>query len=254
MRYFLRNGHMELIYEGSSRKSWQIDPRQLRHRYFVQVAPDGHLVGGMLQQGTRPATGRWLEIGKIYDPLPRRYFVQQTDFNTLVPGLLVQNDTPPGPRWKDIQSKALFYLINFDDVPYFIIEGNEEEPIATGEDFMNDIVIPAMDLVYPDRNPATSVRFKLFYSLDDYGVAFEDPGILVPFPTGATSTNIGYFLTGTSTFINELSTTDTAPAELIIHPDGDYGYFSFILGILDENDVISEYIYLNGILHHFLPG
>jgi hypothetical protein len=249
---------MSFSYTPRIKKTWELDPKQLRHRYFIQLGPEGNPVLGMLQQDTHPATGQWLEVGKIYDPLPGRYFVQQTDFNTLVPGLLIQNDTPPGPRWKDIQSHPYFYFVVFDNPVYYLVETDHPVTLGTGESFVDDVVNPVLDSVYPGRNPAKEIRFRLFYSLDSYEQVVADPGIMVPFPTSAAPEGIGYYLTGAGIYINELSSTGTAPAELIMNPvnqPGYYpGYYHFILGILDENNDIREYVFMNAVFNHYRPA
>jgi hypothetical protein len=246
---------MALTYTPKQRKSWMLDTKELRHRYFVQLAPDKeHIVPGSLHQGIRPITGQWLELGTIRRKLAERYFVQQTRFNTLVPGLLVQNDLPPGPSWKDIQTYLSFYVIEFDDVPYTVIENYEDASLATGEEFLGDIVNPALDLIYPGRNPATPIKLQAYYYRDGYPQLGDDVSLLVPFSTAENSTDIGYFLTGTSTYVNQFFSTDTADAELIVKADAEYGYFSFVLGVFDENGEVTDYIFLDDIFNHFLPG
>lgn len=232
-----------------------LDPKTLRHRYYVQLTPDRqHLVLGMVQQDTRPRNGRWLELGTIRKKLAERYFVQQTGINTLVPGSLIQSDTPPGSTWKDVQTQTLDHVLYISPRPYTVNENSEEVIFATGEEFMQDVVNPALNAVYPNRNPADPIRIRPYYFMDIYSQYNNDPSTLTPFTTPGNDTGIGYYLTGTSTYAAEFNSTDTASAQLIIQPDAPYGYMTFVLAILNSSNQVIDYIFITDVLNHFLPG
>jgi hypothetical protein len=246
---------MSLTYLPGKRQPWTLDPKTLRHRYYVQLTPDQqHVVLGMVQQDTRPLTGQWLQLGTIRRKLAARYFVQQTSINTLVPGSLIQSNTPPGSTWKDIQTQTLDHVLYFTPLPYTVNENSEEVTFATGAEFMEDIVNPALNAVYPNRNPSDPIKIRLYYYMDIYSQYNNDPTTLTPFTTPGNDTGIGYYLTGTSTYAAEINSTDTAPAELIIQPTAPYGYMSFIFAILNDADEVVDYIFINDVVHHFLPG
>lgn len=246
---------MDFTYIPRQKKSWELDTRQLRHRYFVQLAPDQeHLVPGMVQQGTRPPTGQWLELGTILRKLPERYFVQQTSFNTLVPGLLIQSDTPPGNTWKDIQTRPLFHLITFEDIPYDAFEISGEYTFVTSEVFISEIVNPALDVVYPDRNQEEPVRLQLYYFRGRYNQLANDITLLTPFATNDVPANLGYFVTGTSTYTNIFDNTTEEPANLTIKSEAAIGVYSIILAVINDDDEIMDYIFLEYVVNHHLAA
>jgi len=246
---------MEFTYFPGQKKSWELDTRQLRHRYFVQLAPDQeHLVLGMVQQGTRPPTGRWLELGTILRKLPERYFVQQTSFNTLVPGLLIQSDTPPGNTWKDIQSRPMFHVITFQNPPYNAFDIATEYTFTNNQDFIDEIVNPALDEIYPNRDQEKSVRLQLYFFWGNYTYFVNDTTLLTPFATTATPADLGYFATGSSTYTNIFENTTTEPANLTIKPEANVGTYSIILAVVNDDDEIIDYIFLDEVLYYFLPG
>lgn len=134
-----------------------IDPGRLKHRYFVQLAPDEkHLVLGMLHQGEKPAAGRWLEVGRFTQSLPKRYFVQDTGFHTLVPGSLIQANQKLQGRWKEIMpaSEKRFYKIIFDQ-SYEIaiaapsIEFHTHYYLISTDQFIANQIIPIQEALYP---------------------------------------------------------------------------------------------------------
>lgn len=252
---------MSLSYSPGTNKPWIIDTRQLRYRYYVQLSPDQqHVVPGSVLQGTRPPVGDWLELGTIRKKLAARYFVQQTTNNTLVPGLLIQSDTPPGNNWKDIQSQPLFHVINFDDFVYDAFEISGEYTFATNEEFINDIVNPALDLVYPNRDQEKPVRLQLFYFRNNYDrfVEFQKYGpytdLLTPFATADVPAKLGYFLTDLDTlaYVNIFENTTTEPAIMTIDSTAQPDVYSFILAVLNSNNEAIEYIFLNKILYYHL--
>jgi hypothetical protein len=230
---------MEYIYTPYQIKPWDLDLRKLSHRYFVQVSPDQqNLVPGSLQQGNHPSIGRWLEIGNIRKDLIQRYFVQQTNFNTLVPGLLIPGEEPPGETWKDIVTKDRFYIFDFGSL--YLAYG------ITGDDFMTDHVTPALDKLYPNRNPATPITLKLYYFNGNSGELNSDPDLLKPFGSGIL--DLGYYLTGSSTYVNTIQSTTTAPANLTVKPEAELGEYSIVLGIVGKDNEVREYIVLDRIL------
>lgn len=242
---------MDFVYT-SPKRSWQLDPSQLRHRYFVQAAPDQqHVVLGMLQQGRRPRNGRWLEIGTIRQKLAHRYFVQQTSFNTLVPGSLIQTDEPPGENWKDIQTYDLFHFFDFG-TPYVVWDVTEETTFVTAEDFINDVVTPVLNQIYPNRDPDVPITLNIYYTTEDYTTIQNDPSLLIPFSSG--DNLIGYYLTDSETYVDSFESNTTAPANLTMKPEAGFDFFSIVLEVVDQEHVIKEYIYLDYILRHLLPG
>lgn len=237
---------MPYTYTPPATKTWDLDPRQLRHRYFVQVSPDRqNLVPGSLQQGNTPPIGHWLEIGSIRKDLIRRYFVQQTDFNTLVPGLLIPADEAPGETWKDIVTKDRFYIFDFGSL-YLAYGIMTTYTFVTGDDFMTDHVTPALDKVFPNRNPATPITLKLYYYNGNPNNLNNDPDLLKPFGSG--DLDLGYYLTGSSTYVNTIESTTTAPANLTIKPEAPLGSYSIILGIVGRDNEVRDYIMLKSIL------
>jgi hypothetical protein len=237
---------MEYIYTPYQVKPWDLNPRKLSHRYFVQVSPDQqYLVPGSLQQGNHPPIGRWLEIGSIRKDLIQRYFVQQTDFNTLVPGLLIPGDEPPGDSWKDIVTKDRFYVFDFGS-PYLAYGIMTTYTFVTSHDFMIEHVTPALDKLYPDRNPATPLTLKLYYFTGTSSELNNDPTLLKPFGSG--NLDLGYFLTGTSTYVNTIQSTTTVPANLTIKPEAALGNYSVVIGIVGKDNEVRDYIMLDSLL------
>lgn len=236
----------------SPRRPWQLDPGELRHPYFVQTVEDKlHLVTGMLTQGARPRSGNWLKIGTIRKKLAHRYFVQQTSFNTLVPGSLVQTDEPPGDSWKDVQTYDLFHLFYFFN-PYLVLDIEEETTFDTAANFITEMVTPALNEVYPGRDPNAPITLKLYYTTEDYTTIQDDPSLLIPFASG--DNLIGYYLTDSGTYVDSFESNTTEPANLTMKPEAPLNSYSIVLEVVDPGNQIRNYIYLNSIVNHRLPA
>lgn len=246
---------MAITYTPGGKKSWVLDTKKLRHNYYVQLAPDQeHIVLGSLQQGTRPPIGQWLQLGTIRRQLAGRYFVQQTRFNTLVPGVLIQSDTPPAPNWKDIQSQPLFHVIRFESIPYYAHNISDEYTFATSEEFIDEIVNPALDEIYPNRDQEEPVKLQLYYFRGRYTQFVNDITLLTPFNTPEVPTKLGYFLTDTDTYADHFTNLDDEPANLTIQPEAHPGTYSIILAVTNEDDEVIDYIFLEYVISYTLPA
>jgi hypothetical protein len=239
-------------YTAPGTETWKINPQQLRHRYFVQLGPDGYPVVGMLQQGTRPPVGEWLEIGTIRQQLPERYFVQQTNFNTLVPGSLVQTDTPPGNTWKDIRIYDRFHRFQFW-WSYDAFPSSSEHILVSIQDFIVGVVTPALDEVYPNRDLGKPIAFKLYYFENSYEQLVNDPTKLVPFSSESV---LAYKLTDSGTYADSFDTLTSTPANLTIKPEAPDDFYSIVLKVVNGSDSKSpiDYLFIENIVHKFLPG
>lgn len=220
----------------------------LRNKYFVQLAPDGeHLVLGMLHQGTRPPTGNWLEVGKIDRTFPDRYFVMYTDFHTLVPGSLITADKLPQGKWKELkqQSDPMFYRVYITDNSLTHTPLNIPDYIMVN--YSEDVLAPAR-FTYghihsiPSNNPA-SFDYKLYYYAGSFNELNNDPSKLTLF--GSPGALFRIFDPMYSVY---LDTFHSIIYESLwwfeiwgILPQGSY---SFVLGILNSNNEIVEYIVL----------
>lgn len=240
---------MAIEYATQPRANWEIDPRKLRHRYFVQSAPDNaHLVTGMLQQDTYPKTGNWLEVGKITRDFPVRYFVQYTQFHTLVPGSLIQGDALPEGRWKELKkvSGGPWYRVSITAPDgYLLFLTGSAQDITGYDEFNTQKVLTALDLVFPLRDTSIAVTIRLYYFRGNYEELGEDPSQLVPFSTG--DFHLGLFVTGTG-YTDTMVTTPPMPASLRASASILPQTYSIILGILDETNEVTDYLVLENII------
>jgi hypothetical protein len=246
---------MTLAYSPPQVKASEIDPMKLRYPYFVQLASDGqHLVPGMLQQGTQPAIGDWLNVGSIEQDFPERYFAQYTNFNTLVPGSLVQAGRLPAGRWKEVKKKRIPFH-RFVGDPYFLDPLPSHDTYSDPFEFNSSKVLPALDYVYPDRDPDVPIKMYIYIfkgSFEDLG---NDPSKLIPFPStvdfilpdGAFLGYLSYLLGG---YTNILYTNDVA-GELTFEPELPVGVYSIIAAILDEDDEVTDYFVFDGVLNRY---
>jgi hypothetical protein len=247
-----------------TKKPTEIDPEKLRHRYFVQLAPDGaHLVPGMLKQAGKPATGRWLELGRFHQSLVKRYFVQYLDEHTLVPGSLVQAERLPEGQWKEVKRRARdFYRIVFDE-PWVV----QTPPPSMIPDptiylnlafdlpfFLSNIVSPVMQTIYPGVDPYHPLRtVTMYYFNGTFDQLHFDESKLTLFGLSKFFMVVDLGLTVfTSDFplIDELSpfprddeyyltVTDYTPDD----------YYSWVMRILNPQTGDYDYIFLENIVH-----
>lgn len=240
-------------------KRSEIDPKKLRHKYYVQLAPDGdHLVLGMLQQSTRPSIGKWMDVTNIDRDLPDRYFVQYTGFNTLVPGSLIEGHSLPKGKWKEIKrTKTLFHRVVFDthftktfpNVPF-----NSTQTITTLDNFILNQVVPVVRHIHPGIPnypftdfvilPAPNIRFNLYYFKGTYQQLGEDKTKLQPF----TGTNFKITLSFVQQPYTNIVAWETTIKELIISSAAANGTYSLVVAILDDHGNESEYIFMENIV------
>jgi hypothetical protein len=236
---------------------WEINPEELKHRYYVRLSHDRErLVPGILQQDTKPAPNGWLDVTAIDRSFPERYFCQYTDFNTLVPGSLIQSDKLPKGKWKEIKKPRMqFHRVSFSD-PYMITVPHSQGPFhltlffTMTDDFLIQRVNPALRAVYPDLPVlpyldtwipgSVNVRFNLYYFKGTFAELGNDKTKLISFNTQNLS--IGGGPNGITAWerksFNFLSCSDLTPA----------GSYCFILAILDAQNNEKDYVVLENIL------
>jgi hypothetical protein len=240
---------MALLYNAPPQDRSSIDQLKLQYHYYAQLAPDGkHLVPGLLQQGTRPADGIWIDVGKVRRDFPVRYFVQYTDFHTLAPGSLIPGDRLPEGQWKEVkkQTRGPWYQVTFTDPDvYVLFPLGSIDSFASYNEFNGQKVLPALDLVFPDRDPDEGIKIRLFYFHGDYEALNEDASQLFPF---AVTGDFAVFVTGLG-YTDILFTAPPMNAELRATVAITPGTFSIVLGIFNDSDVVTDYVVLENVLH-----
>lgn len=255
---------MPFTYYALPENPLEINPESLRHRYFVQLAPDGqHLVPGSLVQGRRPAIGHWLELGYIGRELPERYFVQYTDFNTLVPGSLVRGDTIPKGKWKEVKRPSIkFHRVTFTN-PYVpaiaVLEGETPQgphTITSQDEFVTNRVIPPLLLIYPDvplfttgdlnfNLPGPVIYFNLYYFKGSFAELDYDASKLTPFDAA------NYFMLKNNVNVIQPATNIGAwqrtPNSVVGEASAPAGAYCIVLGVLDAQKEIKDYVVLENI-------
>lgn len=241
----------------------EIDPEQLKDHYYVQLTQDRkRLVLGGLEQGSKP-NGGWLDVTQIDRDFPKRYFVQYTDFNTLVPGSLVQEDKLPAGRWKEVKrTRKLFHRVVVSD-PYNLVftpnvPFNTVQQFTSQDSFNINRVVPLLNILYPNalRDPVNDMALGPLISYIPYlfkgnfAQLGSDPTKLIPFGSQA---NFGLSFPGGSdatggagpwTISAGYRAIGTYLYGLIYLEDATY---SFVLGILNAQHEVQEYIVLENI-------
>lgn len=227
-----------------------VDQEQLRHTYFARLAPDGrHLVPGMLHQGKKPAKGRWLDVANVTRDLPERYFVQHTDFHTLVPGSLIQADRFPRGKWKEVKKQGIgFHRALFTDGGYEALNITDPTIFADPADFNTDKVIPVLEHVYPgvdfEENP---LDYQLYYFQGSFEELMADVSQMTLYGSDTqlrlniVMEEIGY--------VSRFSTSMLSNAEFSVQAEAPEGFFCIILGILNDQDEVVDYVVLEDILY-----
>jgi len=244
---------------------WEIDPKKLKHHYYVQLTPDRkRLVPGVLQQETKPTVGGWLDVTEIDRDFPKRYFAQYTDFNTLVPGSLVEEVKLPSGKWKEIKRlRKKFHRVVVSD-PYNLVfvpnvPFNTVQQFVSQDNFHINRVIPILNILYPnaprdhvnDMALGPLINYKPYVFKGNFAQLGSDPGKLIPFGGQANfgiSTSGGSDATGGAGpwIINTgYRSIGTYLYALIYLADATY---SFILGILDAHNEVQEYIVFENIV------
>jgi hypothetical protein len=240
----------------------EIDPKQLKHHYFVQLTPDRkNLVPGMLQQ-SQPEGNTWLDVTKVDRDFPKRYFVQYTNFNTLVPGSLVQENKLPEGRWKEVKRpRRKFHKVVFSN-PYNLVFAtdvpNSTVQYFTLQDNFNiNRVIPIFNLLYPDapRDHVNDmaigplINYIPYYFKGNFADLKSDPSKLIAFGQpnnfgiSAVANGVGAF--GPLTVSAGYRSPEMYLYGLTYLPDGTY---SIIIGVLDAAHEIKEYLVFENLV------
>lgn len=230
----------------------EINPEDLKYKYYVQLTPDRtHLATGMLQQenqkGNPPKEGNWLQVGKIDRNFTARYFVQYTKFNTLVPGSLVQGTRFPKGLWKEVKKSTSTFFSKVVFTQPDTYEANQSfglNSLTDYAEFKNNKMLPALNLVFPNRNFNAPISIRLFFFLGNYNELDKDPTKLHLFSTNTfalalyRSGNYESYITLNSNYPNtELRTSGGAPA----------GTYSIVLGVLNNNSEVENYVVMENI-------
>lgn len=242
---------------------WEINPEQLKHSYYVQLAPDKRrLVPGMLQQDTKPEVGSWIDVTKVDRDFPERYFAQYTDFNTLVPGSLVQKEKLPEGKWKEIKRRRPkfhrvvvtdpYNLVFIPDVPF-----NTIQSFTTQDNFNINRVIPILNTLYPDAprdrvndmSIGPLIRYTLYSFKGNFAALNSDPSKLIPFngnSFGLTVSGGSDSTGGAGPWVISAGyrALNTYLSAYIYLADATY---SFVLGILGTDNKIIDYIVFENI-------
>jgi hypothetical protein len=240
----------------------ELDPKKLKHHYYVQLAPDkARLVPGILQQETKPEVGSWLDVTAIDRDFPTRYFVQHTNFNTLVPGSLVEATQLPEGRWKEVKkTHTRFHRVVFDNpYPYFGFGGDPDTSfnISTQDQFITDRVTPALAALYPQiplyappdlsfhLPNAKQIVFNLYYFKGTFSDLNRDVSKLVPF----NSANLFYIVD----YANAPQPATNIAAWMITlnsitgRSRAQNGSYSFVLELLNVSEDAKEYVVLENV-------
>lgn len=241
---------MSFVYYPAEVSTSSIDYTKLRHKYFVQLQPDGqHLVLGMLQQGERPASGHWLEISKMDRTLPERYFVMYTNFNTLVPGSLITGTQQPQGKWKELKVKK-------NHLPFYRVYTTE--PLFTynlsglpgyqSDNFVG-LLFSAPEIYYAvhAEYPPGSFRFKVYYFFGSFNELNYDIDKLTLINTpGAYMQVIDIGNSNHYVDIFDSNVPDTF--WLGVQGTTPPGNYALIMGLLDNEDEVTEYIVIENAL------
>jgi hypothetical protein len=248
---------MSLTYHPYTYYPWEINPKELKHHYHVQLTPDRrHLVLGMLKQDDQPEIGGWLNVTAIDRDFSKRYFVQYTDFNTLVPGSLIEGNKLPEGHWKEIKRpRKQFHRVTFSD-PYTLnLPGGPFQltsPLDTMDAFLANKANPALRAAYPDQpvlpyldtwiSGSVGIKFNLYYFKGTFAELANDKTKLVVFNTSHLYISGHISPTG-------ITAWEMKPGQFLncngAIPDGTY---CFILAILNAHNFETDYVVLENIL------
>lgn len=240
-----------IYYPASANSGSSISQSTLKHHYFSQLSPDGgRLVEGVLQQGERPPTGRWIDVGNVNREFSRRYFVQYTNFNTLVPGSLIESNHLPKGKWKEIKKNAAgsgnFYRVNFPSPEYTVgAIGGATNFVGNGV-FIQNIMIPAIEAVHPDIViDGGNVLIADFFDFKGTFDSLDGDTTKLTLFDGNADFDIAYIFGGNKSY---LSTNEGGSYNLQALPSITNGLYSFIMAFWTEPSVYTEYIVLENIL------
>jgi len=234
----------------------EINPLDLQHRYFVQLAPDGsHLVPGQLQQDIKPDVGQWLEIGHIARDFPARYFVQYTDFNTLVPGSVIQADRFPQGNWKEIKKPpfTLFRRVVFN--PEFTASIHSDHAGETFATYASSVVWFTMSVlnyfqpgVYSDTQPASLQLFSFHGSFADLD---NDVSKLKVFGNVDSDFTLYDAVHNTNTSLLTTNQSFSGFDYVKTRPFAPDGYFSLVVKIAAHADTPAYYIVMENLFNRY---